>query len=137
VDHSSLLDAPVRVLLAEDDLDLRAVLRELLTQQSYEVLSAGSGSEMLAMLSAAARGALPRPDVILSDVNMPGLSGLDLLRAVRLAGWTTPVVLMTAFPEERVYARAHQHGAFALLEKPLAAARLLTVLSQALGRAAA
>lgn len=134
---SPAIDAKVRVLLAEDDADLRATLRAVLEQRSYEVLSTGSGSETLAMLSGVARSAFPRPDVILSDINMPGLTGLDLLRAVRMAEWPTPVVLMTAFPDARVYERAAWLGAFALLEKPLGVGRLLDVLSEAVTRRAA
>jgi CheY-like chemotaxis protein len=121
------------VLIAEDDADLRATLGELLEQRGYEVLSAASGSETLAMLSGAARDAVPRPDLLLADVHMPGLSGLDLLRAVKLAHWPTPVVLMTAFPDARVRERAEWLGAYTVLEKPLGVARLLDVVAEALG----
>lgn len=129
------LDPPLRVLLAEDDLDLRATLRGVLEQHGYEVLSTRSGAETIAMLSGVSRGALPRPDVILSDVNMPGLTGLEILRAIRAAEWPTPLVLMTAFPEARTYARAEVLGAFALLEKPLGVARMLDVLRSAIASA--
>ncbi|MBK7398614.1 MAG: response regulator [Myxococcales bacterium] len=131
---ASPLDPPARVLLAEDDPDLRATLRAVLEEHGYEVLAAGNGSETLAILSGVARHALPRPHVIVSDVRMPGLDGLDLLRAVRLAEWTTPVVLMTAFPDLRIRERASWLGAFALLEKPLGIARLLDVVAAALLR---
>ncbi len=129
----SPLDPPARVLLAEDDPDLSATLRAVLEEQGYEVLAATNGSETLAILSGVAKHALPRPHVIVSDIRMPGLSGLELLRAVRLAEWPTPVVLMTAFPDGRVRDRASWLGAFALLEKPLGIARLLDVVAAALG----
>lgn len=129
---SSPIDPKVRVLVAEDDADLRATLGELLVQRGYEVLSASSGSETLAMLSGAARDAVPRPDLLLADIHMPGLSGLDLLRAVKLAHWPTPVVLMTAFPDARVRERAEWLGAYTVLEKPLGVARLLDVVAEAL-----
>lgn len=129
--HHTPLDPPLRVLLAEDDLDLRATLRSVLEQHGYEVLSTSSGSETIAVLSGVSRGAFPRPDVILSDVNMPGLTGLEILRAVRFAEWPTPIVLMTAFPDARTYSGAEMLGAFALLEKPLGVARMLDVLESA------
>lgn len=129
---STPIDPPVRVLVAEDDADLRATLRELLEQRGYEVMAATTGSETLALLSSAAREAVPRPDLLLADVNMPGLSGLDLLRAVKLAEWPTPVVLITAFPDERTLERAEWLGAYAVLAKPLGVARLLDVVGEAL-----
>src|SRR5262249_38292438 len=59
-------------------------------------------------------------DVIVSDVNMPGLSGLDVLAALRCTHWTTPVVLITAFGDVEIRAEAREMGHASVLDKPLA-----------------
>jgi len=65
------------------------------------------------------------PDVILMDVRMPHRSGLELLLALRLAEWETPVILMTGFGDANVHARAEEFGAQAMLDKPVSSARLV------------
>lgn len=98
---------PARVLLAEDDPDMRRLLAEELRRDGYEVLEAKDGKEMELRLKSVRHCPLKAPDVIIMDVRMPGHSGLEILAALRQAQWTTPVVLITGFPDPSLIASAH------------------------------
>jgi CheY-like chemotaxis protein len=95
-----------RVLIADDDANVREVLRLFLVGQGYLVSSVGSGQEAL--------DAVPifRPDVIVVDMVMPGLTGNDVLNALRRGGVTVPVILVSA------YDRMADAGFFRALGKP-------------------
>jgi len=127
----------LRVLLAEDDDDLRFLLAGALRKDGYEVLEARDGAELLAQL----RGVLPSntswtastpppapPDVVVSDVMMPGATGLEVLTAVHRAQIGTPVVLITAFGAPETHAEARRLGAVAVLDKPFELADLRRLL---------
>ena len=107
------------VLLAEDDADTRRLLAWALRVAGYDVVEAGDGIEVLDEMDSRIRSHSSRPfAVIILDVNMPFLTGLDLLAALRSAQWATPVILITAFGDEAIRAEARELGAFAILEKP-------------------
>ena len=107
------------VLLAEDDADTRRLLAWALRVAGYDVVEAGDGIEVLDEMDSRIRSHSSRPfGVIILDVNMPFLTGLDLLAALRSAQWATPVILITAFGDEAIRAEARELGAFAILEKP-------------------
>jgi CheY-like chemotaxis protein len=93
-----------RVLVAEDDQAMRDVLETVLSERGYQVATVASGSELAEMLEQA--HAAERFDLILSDVRMPGASGLDVIDRLREAGDTTPAVIITAFPQRDVVERA-------------------------------
>ena len=97
-----------RVLLAEDDDDMRSLLAEELRRDGYDVLEAKDGTEMELRLKSVRHCPLRAPDVIVMDVRMPGHSGLELLAAIRQAQWTTPVVLITGFFEPKLTAAARE-----------------------------
>jgi DNA-binding response OmpR family regulator len=108
-----------RVLVMDDDPDLRALMTAALRHRSFDVLDAPDGVRGIEYLDAATRRApWELPDLVVSDVLMPGLGGLDLLRAMRAARWTIPVLLVTAFPEPALEARARALGAACVLAKP-------------------
>ncbi|MEI9937918.1 MAG: response regulator [Pseudomonadota bacterium] len=104
-----------RVLLAEDDVTLREILAMVLSEGGYQVATVSDGSELRRSL----RDATPeaRFDLIVTDVNMPGGSGLDLIELLRQNGDTTPVIVVTAFPQEDIRKRAKDLG-LRLLAKP-------------------
>ena len=120
-----------RVFLGEDDPDLRNLMSESLRRANFAVLNARHGGELLYMLSAVSRGVLPCPDVVVMDVRMPSYSGLDLLRAMRMAEWKVPVVLMTGFGDDLMHERAKQYGAHVLLDKPVRAEKLIEAVREA------
>lgn len=105
------------VLLAEDDTDLRRLLAGALEQEGYHVRQVGSGRELREELEVAPGQPLA-VDLIVSDVRMPGFSGLDVLSFLRQRDWATPVLLITAFGDEAVHQEAHRLGAAAVIDKP-------------------
>jgi CheY-like chemotaxis protein len=125
--------APVRVLVAEDDDELRGSLCDVLRRAGYDAVGAPDGRAVLEHLGSAMlleqRDA--PPDVILADVRMPGMTGVELLASVRDRGWTTPVLLMSAFGEADVRRQASDLGATAFLDKPIDTAKLEQLLRAA------
>ncbi len=122
---------PRHLLLAEDDDELRWSLTKLLEADGYLVTAVASGTEVLEHLGGKMLfdEAFTPPDVIVSDVRMPGVSGLSVLEGVRQRGWKTPVVLITAFGDEDVRAKAARLDA-TVLSKPIDLDRLQIVLSR-------
>ena len=122
----------VRVFLAEDDADLRRLLATVMREEGYEVIECADGSELLDRLASSLLEDGPvQPfdqDVIVADVCMPGCRGIDVLAGLRRASWRTPVILMSAYSDETVRARARRLGAATFLQKPIDVARLMTAL---------
>jgi DNA-binding NtrC family response regulator len=127
IDSSSGRTRP-RLLLAEDDGDVRWTLAELLSEEGFEVVAVSSGSAMLEALgSAFLFEEHPKPDVIVADIRMPGMTGLEALEGVRAKGWKIPVVLITAFGDEQIRAYARSLEA-ELIEKPISLDLLRTAV---------
>jgi DNA-binding response OmpR family regulator len=103
------------VVLAEDDVALRQMLCLVLSEGGYQVTSVGDGSELGSLLCNSAPQA--RFDLIVTDVNLPGGSGLDVIDLLRQSGDRTPVIVVTAFPQEEIQKRARELG-LRLLAKP-------------------
>jgi len=134
----TLSSAMPHVLLGEDDADTRRLLAWTLRVAGYDVVEAGDGLEVLDEMDSSIRPNCSRPfGVIVLDVNMPFLTGLDLLAALRSAQWVTPVILITAFGDEAIRAEARELGAFAILEKPSDLDELRTAVLRTLSLACA
>ena len=110
---SSLHGMPVgrRVLLAEDDQAMREILALVLSEAGYQVTTVADGAELRRSLREV------RFDLVVTDVNMPGGSGLDVIELLRQNGDTTPVIVVTAFPQAEIRVRARALG-LRLLAKP-------------------
>ncbi|MEZ0471311.1 response regulator [Luteimonas salinilitoris] len=105
----------LRIALADDQALVRAGLRALLEQQGIEIaFEAEDGESLLAQLAR-----MP-VDVILSDIRMPGIDGVDALAALRARGDATPVLLLTTFDEADLLLRARDAGAQGFLLKDAA-----------------
>jgi DNA-binding NtrC family response regulator len=135
VAERAVADGPLRarVLLAEDDDDLRWALAECIRSEGYEVLAVADGRGVLERLGAAMlleRRELP-VDVIVTDLRMPGLTGMQLLESVRNGRYRIPVVVITAFADDQTRHEAEALGAAAFLEKPVDVAALQRALRQA------
>lgn len=117
---SSLALARRRVLVAEDDPSLRRLIVTVLEQAGYDVVAAADGVELLAQVEelVSAQHAPSDSFVIVTDVNMPKLTGLDVLAVLRCAFARTPVVLITAFGDAETRAEARELGAVTVLDKP-------------------
>ena len=113
-----------RVLVVDDDLEMRSSLVDLIEASGSSVLALARASEVAAHIPTF------RPDVILSDVRMPGMSGLELLASLTDPG-TPPVVLISAHGDIPMAVEAMSNGAYSFVEKPYEPRRLLTILSHA------
>ncbi len=123
-----------RVLVVDDEPQVLRLLRTALTERGYEVATAASGEEALDLLAR-------RPvDVVVLDLVMPGMSGLDVCRALR-PGSDTPVILLSAHGDERDKVLALDLGADDYLTKPFGMeellARIRVALRHSTGRSAA
>lgn len=112
------LTRSTRVLVADDDPDLRASLVEALVADGFEIVQARDGQELLATLGAALKGDLEPIDLLVSDDCMPGFSGMQVLAGLRAAGCPLPVILVTAFGDTQLREEARRLDAVAVLEKP-------------------
>jgi CheY-like chemotaxis protein len=120
----------LRVVVAEDAADVRRMVAVALRRLGYSVVEAASGPELLDKLGDALLSgvAASRPHVIISDIRMPGLTGLEVLAGIRQAGWPTRVVLMTAYADPDTRAEARRLGVDALFAKPFDIDDLMTVV---------
>jgi CheY-like chemotaxis protein len=113
-------------LIAEDDDDFRAVLCEGFQDAGYIVTPCRHGLDLVRELRSLETPARPEEfDVIVSDIRMPGVSGLSVLAGLRDIEGIPPIVLITAFGDEETHAEAECLGAAALLDKPFEMAELL------------
>ena len=116
----------MNILVVDDDAAFREAAGRVLGQQHYQVLMAASAEEALELLRSVPVA------LVICDERMPGRSGTDLLRALRLGGSHVPVVLVTAFGDRAQMAEALAGGAFDYLAKPVSAPHLLGVVRRAL-----
>ena len=114
------------VFVIDDDLSVLRSLRRLLTSAGYHVVACESAREFLAL------GELPRPSCLVTDVRMPGMTGLDLQDALRVAGRSLPMILSSGAADFATEARARAGGAVAFLSKPFDPDHLFAALEDAI-----
>jgi CheY-like chemotaxis protein len=105
------------ILIAEDDAEMRRLLELVLGPAGLPVYSAASGTELLARLDQLSRDRL-QPALVVTDVHMPGATGLDALERIRATTPEVPVILITAFGDPETHQRARELGALAVFNKP-------------------
>ncbi len=115
----------VKILLVDDETGILDSLRILFKGEGYDVHAAKSGKEALACLSDVG------PDIVLTDIRMPGASGLDVLAAAREFDPAMAVILMTAQASLQSAVRAVNEGAYYYLQKPFANDELLAICRRA------
>src|SRR5262245_53518171 len=115
-----------RVLVVDDEASIRGSLRMILEHAGYRFAEAGSGQEGL---SAAASD---EPDVMILDVKMPGMDGLDVLEALQQRGAHFPVLVISGHGDIDTAVRATRLGAFNFIEKPFGEERVLLEIRNAL-----
>jgi len=111
-------DRPRSVLVADDDDDLRALIAATLRSDHYSVFEATNGAELLELLKKGLDAPEHRPELIISDVRMPILSGLGVLSALRRAQVSIPVILITVMADASIWTVAERLGATGVLKKP-------------------
>jgi len=111
------LRVPARIFVAEDDDEMRLLLYEALVYDGYDVVDLSSGKELFNLLQRAIELRM-EPDIVVSDIRMPGMTGLEILNRIREQGSKMPVVLITAFGDEETLDAASKLGATAVFNKP-------------------
>lgn len=121
-----------RVLVAEDQPAMLALIARLLRDQGYEVVEISDGAILWDELRTCQLGAedAREPDLIVSDVRMPGRSGLEVLALVRKSDWATPVILITAFGDRETHDHAYRLGAAQVFNKPFDLRHLIATARQ-------
>ena len=118
----------MRILIAEDETIIRLDVRTLLERAGHEVVAeARDGEEAVALADEHA------PDLIVMDVRMPHMDGIEAARAI-IDRRPVPIVMLTAYAEQDLVARASEAGAFAYLVKPFREADLLPAIDTARAR---
>jgi DNA-binding response OmpR family regulator len=125
------LTSPTTVLVADDDDDLRGLIAETLRCDGYTVVEVRDGCEALDYLTYSLDIPALRPDIMLTDVRMPHLSGLGVLEALQMADVVVPTVVMTMLEDESLRIIAKRLGAVGVLHKPFDVDDLRTALLNA------
>jgi FixJ family two-component response regulator len=122
---------PSVISVIDDDASVRAATENLLSSHGYLVRTFASAEEFLQS------PCLHDGACVVADVQMPGMTGLDLLGRMRNQGHNTPFIFITAFPEDGVRDRALKTGAVGFLAKPFAAPDLIKCVETAVRRGGA
>jgi DNA-binding response OmpR family regulator len=125
-----------QVLLAEDDAEVRRLLTQALRRDGYDVIAVPTGEDLLRVLRASEGAVPPRalPDLIVSDVRMPGLSGLEMLAILKQGERSPPVILITAFGDAETHAKAARLGAAFVFDKPFEVGELRAAITSVVRR---
>jgi two-component system nitrogen regulation response regulator GlnG len=115
-----------KILIADDEKTVRYSFRKLLNREDYKVIEAATGLEALAVFSK------EQPDLVVLDIEMPGLGGLEALKRIKATHPNVPVIIITAFGTTDRVIEAMKEGAFEYLEKPFDIEKLHSVIRQAL-----
>ncbi len=120
-----------RILIAEDEPDMAMGLRDNLQFEGYEVLEAADGEKALEIAKT------QRPDLILLDIMLPKLDGFEVCRQIREAGFTVPIIMLTARSQEVDVVRGLELGADDYITKPFGVRELLARIKVSLRHAGA
>src|SRR5450432_2633100 len=116
------------ISIVDDDESIRDATKGLVRSLGYQAMTFASAEEFLQSDS------VDSTSCLITDVQMPGLSGIDLQSGLIARGVQMPTIFITAFPEEGTRLRALTAGAFGYLGKPFSEESLVTCLDKALGR---
>jgi DNA-binding NtrC family response regulator len=120
----------VKVLIADDDKNLRGVLAYELSAEGLAVDEAESGAKAMGLLEK------DEYDVLVLDLNMPGLGGMDVLRKIKTSGWSTEVIVLTGHSTVTTAVEAMKLGAYDYLAKPFKMVELKAIIEKAYERKA-
>jgi DNA-binding NtrC family response regulator len=114
-----------RILIADDESQIRDIIAGAISDLGYTHVEAADGAAALEIIRAG------QIDVIVSDVMMPKLSGMQLLEAIRTDGLETPFILVTGYGTKEYCIKALRLGAFDFIEKPFEIAEMTRVIATA------
>jgi excisionase family DNA binding protein len=134
--HKSVLDEWFRehaattrstILVVDDEESIRELMMTALASKTRDVLSAGSGEEALDVVKRA------DVDLVLLDLSMPGMNGVDTFRELHALRPALPVVIVTAYPDSDLMARALEIGPFTMISKPVDLAQIQKIVDRTVG----
>ena len=120
------MNSPSKILLIEDDAGVAAAVKKELHAEGYHVAVVMRGDDGLAHAQA------NRCDLVLTDLKMPGMSGLELIKKLHVAKPKLPIIMLTAFGTTETAIEATKHGAYDYLLKPFDMGELLDLVAKAL-----
>jgi FixJ family two-component response regulator len=114
------------ISIVDDDESMRCAVKSLVTSLGFDVCTFSSAEEFLQSPR------LNDTDCLITDLQMPGLSGIELQKSLLAQDRHIPIIFMTAFPEERMRTRAMDAGALGFLSKPFETQTLITLIDKAI-----
>ena len=124
VEDQQLQDAPIISIIDEDE-SMRCAMKSLVTSLGLDAYAFASAEAFLQSPH------LDDTSCLITDLQMPGLSGVELQKSLLAQGRRIPIIFMTAFPEERMRARAIEAGALGFLSKPFDSQTLINLIDKA------
>ena len=122
----SIPERPPRILVVDDEEQIRRALRSVLAARKYDVRLASNGEEAIDTAIDFA------PELVILDLAMPGMDGLEFLNALRLLNPSVPVIMLTAYGAVESYLKSLSLGVFEYLNKPIKAKELGRIVQAAL-----
>jgi CheY-like chemotaxis protein len=116
----------MRILIVDDEEVLRDVLDAVLRREGFDVVSASTGEEALSLLDG------EEIDLVILDIMLPGISGIDTLRSMRISNPHLPVIIITAFSSIDGAIEAMKHGAYHYIPKPFKNEEVIITVNKAL-----
>lgn len=121
------------VLLAEDDMEMRLLLSLELQKRGCAVIECENGVSLVEQLEPLLNGATEvEYDLIITDIRMPGITGMEIVEALARLPQCPPLILITAFGDEKTHDRARRLGVAAILDKPFEIQDFLSGVDEAL-----
>ncbi len=122
-----------RILVAEDDAEMRRLLVWHIRNAGFDTIECADGYQLLDYMGKPVLAGEPDDfDLIVSDIRMPGVTGLEVLEGIHEAEWFVPMILITAFGNEEVHRQAEELGAAGMLDKPFEISDLIERIRQVL-----
>jgi DNA-binding NtrC family response regulator len=115
-----------QILVVDDELPMLSVLERLITGGGYQVVTTNNALEVPELLEQS------RFDLVIADLRMPGMSGMELLRLIRSRGRSEEIIIITAFPSPESAAEAIEEGAFDYITKPFTKEQIIAAVARAI-----
>src|SRR5215469_1710340 len=125
VEDQQLQDAPI-ISIIDDDESMRCAVKSLVTSLGFGAYTFASAQKFLQSTH------LDHTSCVITDLQMPGLNGVELQKSLLAQGRHIPIIFVTAFPEERLRARVMEAGALGFLSKPFESETLIKLIDKAI-----
>ena len=119
---------PAKLLIVDDEPKIRSMLAGCLEQDGLTILTAGSGDEALKLIEQ------DPPNLVIADVKMPGLDGLELLQQIRARNLSIGTFLLTGYDDDAIEQQAKDLGALGIIHKPPMFAEVRRLIHDALAK---